>query len=241
MSMRYLLTESEALFIKQKFGYGQLLGLNEKQRIKLGTEKKLKEKGIVYSNNDKEELSNEYRFLFSSWKKMRYSIVRPELNNRTNLQCVLSNEEMSIFFVRNKDVITIDLVDFSAERFDKIITAFAELTDTVATDPVFNISMSMEDCDQLLRCRGADDFEVWEKTLGIDAHLLEKYVRNVNDTTDARLLLVEDHVGDVGYLAKISITQEGIYAFKHITRQKQQKMVILYGDTQFVTDSIYNF
>ena len=239
--MRYLLTESEALLIKQKFGYGQLLGLNEKQRIKIGTEKKLKEKGIVYSNNGKEELSNEYRFLFSSWKKMRYSIVRPDLNDRVNFQCVLSNEEMSIFFVRNKDVITIDLVDFSAERFEKIIIAFAELPNTETTDPMFNISMSMEDCDQLLRCREDGDFEIWEKTLGIGAQLLKKFVINVNDNFDARLLLVEDHIGDVGYLAKISITQEGIYAFKHITRHKQQKMVMLYGGTQFVTESIYNF
>lgn len=239
--MKYLLTESEALLIKQKFNFGRLLGLNEKQRIKFGTEKGLHKKGIIYPNNDKEELSSEYRALFSNWEKMRYSIVRPELNDKNHLQCILSNERVSIFFARKKDIITIDLIDFSEVKFDKMIMSFAELSEVDATDSMFNLGMSLDEYEQFICCKTQDDFYSWKKSTGIEVRMLEKYVNNINTKGEAQMLLVEDHVADCGYMAKIVNATDGIYAVKHITHGEDQKMVLLYGSAQFVTNCIYNF
>lgn len=239
--MRYLLTESDALLIKKKFNFGRLLGLNEKQSVKLGTERSLKKKGVIYQNNNKEELRVEYRALFSNWEKMQYSIVRPELNNRDQLQCLLSNERISMFFARKKDVITIDLFDFSAEKFDKLIIAFAEMENVNSNDSMFNLNMSLDDYEEFVNCKSPDEFNKWKKVTGIDASLLEKYVHYINTKDEAQMLLVEDHINDCGYMAKIVNTPDGIYAVKHVTHRENQKMVLLYGDTRFVTDSIYNF
>lgn len=236
-----MLTESEALLIKQKFNFGRLLGLNEKQRIKFGTEKGLHKKGIIYSNNDKEELSSEYRALFSNWEKMRYSIVRPELNDKNHLQCILSNERVSVFFVRKKDIITIELIDFSEEKFDKMIMSFAELSEVNATDSMFNLGMSLDEYEQFIGCKTQDDFYNWKKTTGIETRMLQKYVNNINTKGEAQMLLVEDHVADCGYMAKIVSAADGVYAVKHVTHGEDQKMVLLYGSAQFVTNSIYNF
>ena len=178
--MRYILTESEALLIKQKFGFGQLLGLNVNQIIRPGTEKELLERGVISFYNGKEELSNVYRALFSHWTKMRYSIVRPELNDDAHLQCVLTNDRVSIFFVRNEDKITMDLFDFSEEKFDKVIVAFADMIQTDSKMPGFNIGMSREEYDQFIKCNKSTDFIAWSKKLGINADLLEKLAFNIN-------------------------------------------------------------
>ena len=239
--MRYLLTESEALLIKKKFNFGKLLGLNEKQSVKPGTERRLKTNGVIYQYNDKEELRVEYRALFSNWEKMQYSIVRPELNDREHLQCLLSNERVSIFFARKKDVITIDLFDFSEEKFDKLIVAFSEMDAVDAKYSMFNLNMSLDEYEEFINCSSPDEFNKWRKTTGIDASLLEKYTHHINTKEESQMLLVEDHINDCGYMAKIVNTVDGIYAVKHVTHRDNQKMVLLYGNTQFVTDSIYNF
>ena len=239
--MRYILTESEALLIKQKFNFGRLLGLNEKQRIKFGTEKGLHKKGIIYSNNDKEELSIEHRALFSSWEKMRYSIVRPELNDKNHLQCILSNERITIFFARKKDIVSIELIDFSEEKFDEMIISFAELSDVAVADSMFNFGMSLDEYEQFICCKTQDELYNWKKSTGIDTRMLEKYVNNINTKGKAQMLLVEDHVADCGYMSKIVNATDGVYAVKHITHGEEQKMVLLYGSAQFITDSIYNF
>ena len=239
--MRYILTEDEALLLKHKFNFGTLLGLNENKKIKADTEKELLKKGIIYQNNDKEELSTEYRALFSNWIKMRYSVVRPDLNDKDHLQCLLSNERVSMFFARKEENITIDIFDFSEEKFDKIIVAFAEMKNVKATESMFNMSMSLEEYNEFVNCKTHAEFESWKKVMGINAGLLEKYVRYINSEDEGQLLLVEDHVNDCGYMAKIVNKTDGIYAIKHVTYSQYQKVVMIYGDTQFVTNSIYNF
>lgn len=239
--MRYLFTESEALFIKQRFKFGQLLGLNVNQRIKKGTDKTLCDKGVIYLYNDKEELRTEYRALFSRWEKMRYSIVRPELNDTDHLQCLLTDGRVAMFFVRKKDAITIDLVDFSEEKFDKMIMSFAELSDVDTTNSMFNLSMSLDEYESFISVKARADFDRWNTITGIDASMLEKYVKNINTKGEAQMLLVEDHVADCGYMAKIVNATDGIYGVKHVTHGNVQKMVLFYGNAQFVTDSIYNF
>lgn len=239
--MRYLLTESEALFIKQRFKFGQLLGLNINRHIKKGIDKTLYDKGVIYLYNDKEELRSEYRALFSQWEKMRYSVVRPELDDTDHLQCLLTDGRVAIFFVRKKDAITIDLVDFSEEKFDKMIVSFAELSDVHTTNAMFNLSMSLDEYESFISGKDEADFDRWNITTGIDASMLKKYVKTIKTKGEAQMLLVEDHAADCGYMAKIVNATDGIYGVKHVTHGNVQKMVLLYGNAQFVTDSIYNF
>lgn len=239
--MRYILTESEALLIWKKFNFRQVLGLNVNQRIKFGTEKALYKKGIIYSNNDKEELNAEYRALFSNWERMRYSVVRPELDDRDHLQCLLSNERVSMFFSRKKSDITIDVLDFSKEKFDQILVAFAEMEDVNVTETMFNLSLTTEEYKAFIVSETDEEFSGWEKKLGLSAEVLKKYVVNINTKEEAQMLLVEDHVGDSGYMAKVVNTPNGIFMVKHVTRQEEQKMVLVYGSTKYVTDCIYNF
>ncbi len=238
--MRFVMTESEALWIKQKYNFGQLLGLNVKQRIKFGTEKALREKGVIYPFAGHDELKVEYRALFSYWSKMRYSIARPELNTKDHFQCLLSNEEIIIFFVREKDQITIDLFDFSVERFEKMVKAFAEMDEQISADKKFNITISVEDYEAFMESKNTENYAVWQRKWGIETAVLEKYAQTIMSPQE-QLLLVEDHVGEVGYLAKIVNAADGIYGFKHVTRGDNQKIVLLLGDAQFVMDSIYNF
>ena len=143
--MRFLLTESEALFLKNKFGFSKLLGLNEKQRIKLGKEKALVKKNIICNYNGQDELHTSYRALFSQWEKMRYSITRPELNDKQHLQCILSNDKVCIIFVRKNNDITIDLFDFSEERMDEMIREFAELPKIEKTEIRFNLTLTLDE------------------------------------------------------------------------------------------------
>ena len=239
--MRYSLTESEALLINRKFNFGTLLGLNVNQRVKPMTESALKKKGIIDDNNGKEELRIDYRALFSNWEKMRFSVVRPELNDRTHLQCLLSNEKTSIFFARKKDILTLDVFDFSEERFDKALMAFAEIEEVTATDSAFVLSMTVNDYERFIVCQDQKEFIEWKRKTGIDASLLARYVKQINTKGMASMLLVEDHVGDCGYLAKLVNAEDGVYAVKHVTHRENQKMILIYGSTWFVVDSIYNF
>ena len=152
----------------------------------------------------------------------------------------LSNEEIIIFFVREKDQITIDLFDFSVERFEKMVKAFAEMDEQISADKKFNITISVEDYEAFMESKNTENYAVWQRKWGIETAVLEKYAQTIMSPQE-QLLLVEDHVGEVGYLAKIVNAADGIYGFKHVTRGDNQKIVLLLGDAQFVMDSIYNF
>ncbi len=241
MKMRFVLSESEALWIEKKFGFSKLLGLNAHKLIKFGTEKAVIQRGISYLNNGRLELSTEYRVLFSAWEKMRYTIVRPDLNTRKRLQCILSNEKKTMFFSRDLETITIDLIDFSETALDRMIQGYAELHLAGDARDQFNINMTTDEYDEFINCREYAEFLNWQRVLGIDATVLSRYVDALNAEDNTQMLLVEDHEMCVGYMAKIVNRPDGIYAVKHVTRGEEEKMVLLLGDVQYVTDSIYNF
>ena len=240
--MRFLLTESEALYIKDRYKFSQLLGLNSNQDIKEGTEEALKDKGIIYLNNDYWELSYAYRLLFSQWEKMQYSLVRPDINTNIRLQCLLCNNTATIFFDRNKDNLCIDMIDFSVEKLEQLFCALAELPTDSKSKQRFNISMSVEEYEEFISSCSTEEFYRWQKKLGIASDLLEEYVHTMNSQIDSQLLMVEDHLNDVGYMAKFIVTDKSIFAVKHVTySDENEKIVMLLGDTQYIVDSIYNF
>ncbi len=239
--MKYLLSESEALYLKNRFGFSKLLGLNENQRVKAGTEELLKKRNIIYDYNGHDELQTIYRVLFSNWQKMRYTIVRPEINNDEQMQCVLSNEDMSMFLSRINENITIDIFDFDENKMDALIRVFTQLPDIKNVENRFNLTMSVEEYTDFIACENEAALGTWQKMTGIRADILMKCLNGIKSGDGEALLLVEDHIGDIGYMAKFSCDGNTVYALKHVTRGSDQKVVLLMGDTQYIVDSVYNF
>ncbi len=239
--MKYVMSESEALFLKNKFGFSKLLGLNENQMIQPEAEDALRERNVIYSYGGHDELQAVYRLLFATWQKARYSVTRPELNNGEYFQCLLVNDDSCIFFARKGSEITIDLFDFSEQILDMLVRAFTEVPDIAHTDVQFNLTMTLEDYRQLCACTTDEEFCVWQNKLGIRASVLQEYIGTVQVEDQLCLLLVEDHVDDCGYLAKLATDGKTVYALKHVTKGDNQKMVLAMGNTQSIVDSIYNF
>ena len=124
---------------------------------------------------------------------------------------------------------------------DKLVKAFAEITDVDFRVNGFNITMSVENYNALAGNSGQVDFAYWQKQLGISAELLQKYIEAVSTESNAQMLIVEDHEENVGYLGKIVCREEGIYAVKHVTEGENEKMVLAFGNSQDIINCIYNF
>ncbi len=239
--MRFVLTTSEILFLKNKFGFSRLLGINEKKRIRLGTERALKEKSIIYPYNGKDELDPTYRALLTNWEQTRYTVARSDINDEQTYQCLLCSENAIIFMVDRQDEVTIDLLDFSEELMDRMLGAFAELPSIESSETAFNVTLFPEECEQFLTCRDEADFRRWQCKLGINARVLRKYAEAIHAPGGSATLMAEDHLEDVGYMGKFVADERAVYALKHVTGEEYQKMVLVMGDTQYVVNSIYNF
>lgn len=235
------MTESDALFIREKFHFNRLIGLNQQKLYNPDAEKSLYEREIIYDNNGFPELHASFRMLFSTWSKMRYSIVRPEFNSMDRFQALLANDKVILFIVRDGETFNIDFLDFSEEMLDKLVKAFAEITDIEHRVNGFNITMSVDEYRSLTDKDEEAVYVQWQKQLGIPAEVLRKYIAEVSTETNAQMLIVEDHEENVGYLGKIACREDGIYAIKHVTHEKDEKMVLAFGNSQDIINCIYNF
>ena len=81
----------------------------------------------------------------------------------------------------------------------------------------------------------------WQNKTGINQNLILRYKEAISKNENCRLLLVEDHVDDAGFLAKIVVEDDGIFVLKHVTKKAGEKMVMLKGNADYVTYSIFNF
>ena len=89
--MRFNMKLDEIQYIQKQFHFNVLLGVEASPLINSEVEKKLKCKGVVVEQeNQHPELSNEYRYLFSVWERMRYSVIRPDDNLPNTLFCVFA-------------------------------------------------------------------------------------------------------------------------------------------------------
>lgn len=240
--MKYVMTQSQARYIQEQYGFLFLLGLNNKISVRPEVRDELVQRGVIYDNHGYDELHPAFRALFSCWDKMRYSVVRADLNRDVRFQCLLTNRSSTIFFDREEEQIRMDLIDFSEQKLDKLFAVMAELAPCGRVERPFTISLSMEDYARFINAKTQEEFLFWQKRLGIPASLLQAYLQAVLRKEDTRLLLVEDHIGDVGYLMKLAPTADGIFALKHVTYGTgEEKAVLVYGSDSYLVDSIYQF
>lgn len=240
--MKYIITQSQARYIQEHYGFLQLLGLNTNVPARHKVRDELLEKGAIYDNQGYDELHPAIRALFSCWERMRYSVARVDLNRDTRFQCLLTNRRNTMFFDRQEEEIHVDLIDFSEEKLDQLFAVLAELSPCAQTERPFTIGLNMDNYRLFMQAAGDEDFLFWQRRLGISAQLLKAYHRAILREEDIRLLLVEDHVEDVGYMMKISPAEEGIFALKHVTYDSgEERAVLIFGNDAYLIDSIYQF
>lgn len=240
--MKYIMTQNQARYIQEHYHFQQLLGLNQKVRVRSKVRSELLEKGVIYDNQGYDELHPAFRALFSRWENMRYSVARADLNRDTRFQCLLTNRISTIFFDREDEEIRIDLLDFSEQMMDQFFAVMAELTPCAQVERPFTIGMQMEDYRLFINAKEEEDYIHWQKRLGIPAALLKTYQQAILREEDGRLLLVEDHLEEVGYMMKISPTEEGFYALKHVTYENgDERVVLIFGNDTYLINSIYQF
>lgn len=239
--MKFVLTEKEIIFLKEKFNFSKLIGLDENKKIdKDATLQSLKEKEAVYTFNNDIELSAGYRYLLTQWKNARYSLVRPDINDDKLFQCLLCGDKSILFVQRKEDVFEIELYDFNEQLIVECIKAVAQIQDYNQEVESFLLTTSVADLDELLD-KTEEKLLDWQNRTGLSEKLILRYKEAISKNENCRLLLVEDHVGEVGFLAKIVVEDDGIFVLKHVTQKENEKMVMLKGNADYVTDSIFNF
>lgn len=242
--MRFNLKLNEVQYIQKQFHFDSLLGVERRLFPQFGVEKTLKSKGVIIEQDGRRaELSNEYRYLFSAWEKMRYSVVRPDSNDKDSFFCVLANESTIILLDQVGNDIAIELIDFSSDTLDSILFNMAEFDSTVSVESPFNISLPVKDFTQLMSSRKDSNIEVWSNKLGISKDDLTFYLEMMNKEEDFFMYLCEDHLEQIGTLIKVVKTPKGYYALKHVTPKDStnEKMVMIVGNAQMIINSIYIF
>lgn len=240
--MKYIMTQSQARYIQEHYFFLQLLGLNSKVPFDPNVRDTLVARGVIDDSQGHDELHPAFRALFSNWEHMRYSVVRLDLNREKRFLCLLTNRISTIFFDREEEEIRLDLIDFSEQKLDQLFAAMAALSPVANVERPFTISMGVEDYKLFINANTEEDFLDWQKRLGIPASLLQAYREAILREEDTRLLLVEDHVDDVGYMMKISPAEDGIFALKHVTYGSgEERFVLICGNDTYLVDSIYQF
>ena len=242
--MRFHLKLNEVQYIQKQFHFDSLLGVERRLFPQFGVEKTLKSKGVIIELQGKRaDLSSEYRYLFSAWEKMRYSVVRPDANDKDSFFCVLANESTIILLDQVGNDIAIELMDFNSNTLDSILFNMAEFDSSVSAESPFNISLPAEDFIQLLSSHKDSNIEIWSNKLGISKDDLTFYLDMMNKEEDFFMYLCEDHLEQIGTLIKVVKTHKGYYALKHVTPKDSanEKMVMIVGNAEMIINSIYIF
>ena len=243
--MRFDLKLNEVQYIQKQFHFDSLIGVERGFLPQFGIEKALKNKGVIVEAIGKNpDLSAEYRYLFSAWEKMRYSVVRPDTMEKDELFCVLANEDTIIIFNRIEKDIAIELIDFNSDIMDRILYNMADFDSMEAVvERPFNISLPVKEFAQILSSQKDSNISTWSNRLGIGKDDLKFYFEMINKEKDYFMYLCEDHREQIGTLIKVVKTPNGYYALKHVTpkESENERMVMMVGDAQMIINSIYVF
>ena len=241
--MKFNMKLQEIQYIQKEFAFGDLLGIEKSLLPVLGIEKKLIKKEVLTTNSrGNKELSSLHRYLFSSWKQMRYSVVRADMATKNSILCVLANEEEILVLAREKDDVDIELLEYSVDMMDRIIRNFVGFEDSEQVAKPFNITLSLMDAEALVSAGENESLVQWSQRLGISSEQISTYQTAIS-VEESAVLMCEDHVANIGSLTKIVRTPAGIAGLKHITPEdlSQERMVLTWGNLQQVLDSVYVF
>ncbi len=241
--MRFSFKISEIQYIQKKFHFGALIGVEKHILPFIGMEKSLLSAGVLIETNGKNcDLKPEYRYLFSAWEKMRYSVIRPDSNTKNEFFCVLANEKDIIIIDQVNDDVAIELVDFQTEVMDRVLLNMAQLTTSITVSDPFNIALAANDFTRMLSRKDNVLDEISHK-IGLSKDNMSSFLKTVEDEERFIMFLCEDHSECKGSLIKIVETPDGLYALKHVTPKDNQyeKFVMMHGSVQDIIDSIYIF
>ena len=243
--MRFQMSVKEAQYIQKKFKFSPLLGLDRVMFAPMGVEKKLINAGVIQlGSSGGKELDTKYRYLFSAWEKMRYSVVDPNENDGKSFFCVLANEKEIILLEQVDQNLTLELIDFKTETMDRILANMTRLNLDIQCGAIpFNIVLPVKDFTDFVMCRQKGTLSKWSNALGVSELEIDDYLEQINNEESFVMLLCEDHVLGVGMLIKVVCARDVVYALKHVTPENasEEKMVLLKGDARSIVDSVYVF
>ncbi len=246
MNFKFKLAELQ--YIKSKFGIEQLLGIENAEGEIPDCSKSLTEAGVIFENSSGHlDLTNTYRYLFSSWVNMRYSLIRPdelldEEEENDAFFAVLANEKEIILINQLGEDLAVELIDFNPDIMDKIILNMAPFDVSIKSEYSLNLTLSSDEFMKLMTACGNGEWEKCASQLGIPMdELLYFFDVITEEEDDGFMFLCEDHVGDAGYLIRIVNAPRGVCALKHVTlnEKKEERVTIIIGDAYQVADSIY--
>jgi hypothetical protein len=237
--MRFELTLDEIVFIQETFHFPNLLCVGER-KINKSVVKSLEKRGIIENKDTYYELSGEYRLLFKHWSQMQFTVFRPDETTGRKLECILAKTDSFMVYAQNKNQVTIDYYDFDEVAMSSLLCAASKMDPKVQSVENFVITFSIEEIEEFLDSR-EEELEKWKGKLGIPCELLGFCIQSLATTTP-NMILIENHKQNVGCLMQIANTNRGIVALKHITPQDQDKerMVLVFGDTRYVINTMYN-
>ncbi len=241
--MRFSFKISEIQYIQKKFRFGTLIGVERHLLPFIGIEKSLLSVGVLTESNEKAcDLKPEYRYLFSAWEKMRYSVVRPDSNTKKEFFCVLANEKDIIIIDQVNNDVTVELVDFQTEVMDRILFNMAQFTTSITVSDPYVIALAASDFTRMLSRKDNVLDEISHK-IGLSKDNVLSFLKIVEDEERFIMFLCEDHSECKGSLIKVVETSDGLYALKHVTPKDSQceKFVMIHGSVQDVVNSIYIF
>ncbi len=240
--MNFKLKLGDIQCIQKKFCFEQLIGIEKSELSFLENEKQLREAGVIYQMpSGMTELKAEYRYLFSSWEKVRFSLVRPDEGSEKELFLVMANEQEIILLHRVDEDVSIELVDLQADLLDRIILNMAPFDPEIEAEYPMSMIMSLQDFSQLISSAEAAHMAQWSKRLGVPAEVLVYYLDVISENETAYMFLSEDHKNETGSLIKIVNAPKGICALKHTTPAKaeDERMTLIIGNATQVADTIY--
>ena len=240
--MKFLMKINEIQYIQEYFHFQHLLCVEKNASLSSETERALLAAGILKADGSgRYELRTEERLLFSSWEKMRFSVIRADNVSENGLYCILANEKEIIIFDQEDSRVEFNVFDFDAHVMDNIFCALGEIDASVSTTSSFNVTLSVEEFTDLISASSPAELQKKAGFLGINPNDLQFFISAIKSQENCSTLLCEDHQKCVGALTKIVNTEKCICALKHITPQdlSNERFTMIMGNAQKVVDSLY--
>lgn len=235
--MKRSLSIKEITYIEHYFGFGKLLGIEEKKFVPHTLLKQLENDNLVKKNGDKYELDYELRYIFSAWNTARYSYFRPDISKKDDYVVILISEEKKclLYLVVHKDKVDIEVYDATAKVVEAFWSAMSELEVEIRCSAPYNYVVSLDTFENLLSGKEYPK-------IGFNKADFQEYIKIMDSEKDFQMILMEDHIDDIGCLVKIVKAENGIYMIKHITSSgKEDRIVLARGNAEDIVNSFYNF
>ena len=237
--MALYFTHEELSYLAKKFGYKHLEGVDLIKFKDKVCEASLLDKGYILPYGNSYELSNDVRFLLSSWSDIRYTLVRDQFISDEHAFALLASEERIISYSFHEGNIQASLCDFSPEVMDKLMTDYLDVQECDTQTLGFNVTFAGEEYLSLFGGKMTSEQIAGKCGISVqNVDLIKKTLSDENSTS----FIVQDVAEDIGCMGTFVRYADGYIMIKHIVPNNDpdaQKVVIVKGSAQDIIDSVY--